>query len=108
MSDIQNPPPPVSPPPPPVTPPPPPAGPPPGYPPAGPPAPSGRGAGFVVGIVLTVLGGLILLVALSQMGRGIAVSGSSAEALGRVIGGLLIPAALLIPGIILLVRSKRR
>jgi len=114
MSDAQNPDPvppsgaPVPPPPamPPAAPPPPAmpsaAPPPPGMLPAVP--PPGRGPKFVVGIILTVLGGLFLLVALPRM--GIFSTGNVAESIGRVFGSLLIPGVLLAVGIVLIRTSR--
>jgi hypothetical protein len=93
--------------------PPPPVGPPigqPGYPQAyqpGPPvAPRSTGK-LVAGIILTVLGGLWALAGLSNIGIALSsFADNPGYATGRLIGGLLLPAILLIVGIILIRASK--
>jgi hypothetical protein len=63
---------------------------------------------FVVGIVMTVLGGLWLLGGLARFTAGLAASSNGAEAAGRVVGGLLIPVIILVVGIVLLATSRRK
>lgn len=87
----------------------------PGYPPAysanpAAPVPGTRSTGkFVTGIVLTSLGGLWTLFGLRSIGVAIRSFGDNpAYAAGSLFGGLLIPVALLVVGIILIRSSKRK
>jgi hypothetical protein len=83
----------------------------PGYPPAygAAPPPGARSMGkFVTGIILTVVGGLWALVGLGGVALVVRTfADNPGYATGRFIGGLIIPAALLVVGIILIRRSKR-
>ncbi len=64
---------------------------------------------FVAGLILTILGGLWTLVGLGNIAIA---AGTFADdpgyAVGRLVGGLFIPIALLIVGIVLLRSSKNR
>jgi hypothetical protein len=82
----------------------------PGYPQAYQPPPpvAQRSTGkFVAGIILTVLGGLWALGGLANIAiAAAAFADNPAYAAGRLFGGLLLPAILLIVGIILIRSSK--
>ena len=84
----------------------------PGYPQPypGAPAPGTRSTGkFVTGIILTVIGGLWTLFGLRSIGVAITSFGDNpAYAAGSLFGGLLIPIALLVIGIVLIRSSKRK
>lgn len=75
--------------------------------PASPAAPATRSTGkFVAGLILTIIGGLLTLGGLVNIGMGLALSADPAYVIGRIIGGLLLPIAMLIVGIVLLRGSR--
>jgi hypothetical protein len=84
----------------------------PGYPQpyAGAPAPGTRSTGkFVVGIILTSIGGLWTLFGLRSIGVAIRTFGDNPGfAAGSIVGGVLIPIAMLVIGIALIRSSKRK
>lgn len=64
---------------------------------------------LIVGIVLTVIGGLALLARLSTAARGTSDGPSNpGEALGYLIGTVLVILIPLVVGIVLIVKSKRK
>lgn len=71
------------------------------------PAPARSTGKFVAGIILTVVGGLWALGALANIAIAArAFADNPGYAAGRVVGGILLPLALLIVGIVLIRASK--
>jgi hypothetical protein len=78
------------------------------YQPAPPAAPRSQGK-FVAGLILTILGGIWALVGLRNIAiAAVTFADDPGYAVGRVVGGLLIPIALLIVGIVLIRSSKNK
>ncbi len=78
----------------------------PGTPPAAPPPARSTGR-FVAGLILTIIGGLWTLGGLTNIAIAAgAFADNPGYAAGRIVGGLLLPIALLVVGIVLL-RSSR-
>jgi len=82
----------------------------PGYPQpyqAAPPAPTRSMGKFVTGIILTVVGGLWALGGIANVAIAAAsFADNPAYAAGRLVGGFLLPALLLLVGILLIRSSK--
>jgi hypothetical protein len=79
-------------------------------PPVGPPAapaPTRSTGKFVAGLIMTILGGLWTLGGLANLAiAASAFADDPGYAVGRLIGGLVLPIAVLVIGIVLLRRSK--
>jgi hypothetical protein len=79
-------------------------------PPAGPPvaAPATRSTGkFVAGLIMTIIGGLWTLLGLANVALAAAAfADDPGYAMGRLVGGLFLPIAVLVVGIVLLRSSK--
>jgi hypothetical protein len=82
----------------------------PGTPPATPPpaaAPTRSTGKFVAGLIMTIIGGLWTLVGLTNIAIAAAAFGDNpGYAIGRIVGGLLLPIVVLLVGIALLRSSK--
>jgi hypothetical protein len=77
----------------------------PGHPVA--PAPARSTGKFVAGLILTILGGLWTLGGLANIAIAAAAFGDNpGYAAGRIVGGVLLPVAALVVGIVLLRASK--
>jgi hypothetical protein len=70
-------------------------------------APARSTGKFVAGIIMTIIGGLWTLGGLANIAiAAAAFSDNPGYALGRIVGGLLLPIAVLVVGIVLLRSSK--
>jgi hypothetical protein len=77
----------------------------PGYPVA--PAPARSTGKFVAGLILTIIGGLWTLGGLANVAiAAAAFADNPGYAAGRIVGGVLLPVAVLVVGIVLLRASK--